>query len=126
MTLKVRRIAKRRSAHREPRRVSPYEIPTIADYAHHNEDAARIWWEENRYDMEHPEIAEEARWEEEMERGDRWSDPDPFQTVFSTREEAQAFLDELDTTPEFGVLEGRYDFYVEHYDREAHRRANPQ
>ena len=32
----------------------PREIPTIADYAHHNELAAQVWWEENRYDMEHP------------------------------------------------------------------------
>lgn len=28
-------------------------IPSIADYAHHNEDAAAVWYAENRYDMEH-------------------------------------------------------------------------
>lgn len=28
-------------------------IPSISDYAHWNEDAARIWYEENKYDMEH-------------------------------------------------------------------------
>jgi hypothetical protein len=28
-------------------------IPPISDYAHWNEDAKRVWYEENRYDMEH-------------------------------------------------------------------------
>lgn len=28
-------------------------IPSVADYAHHNEDAQAIWWLENKYDMEH-------------------------------------------------------------------------
>ena len=35
------------------------DIPTIADYAHWNEDAPRVWWEENRYDMEHPSEPDE-------------------------------------------------------------------
>lgn len=30
----------------------PREIPTVADYDHHGEDARAVWWEENRYDME--------------------------------------------------------------------------
>jgi hypothetical protein len=29
------------------------DIPTVADYAHYNEDAYAMWFEENRYDMEH-------------------------------------------------------------------------
>ena len=28
-------------------------IPTVADYAHHGEEAAAVWCAENRYDMEH-------------------------------------------------------------------------
>jgi hypothetical protein len=28
-------------------------IPTVADYAHWNEDAEQIWYLENKYDMEH-------------------------------------------------------------------------
>lgn len=35
-------------------------IPSISDYAHHNEEAASIWYLENRYDMEHAdEIVEQ-------------------------------------------------------------------
>lgn len=28
-------------------------IPPVSDYAHWNEDASRVWYEENKYDMEH-------------------------------------------------------------------------
>lgn len=28
-------------------------IPSIADYAHHNEEAQAVWYAENRYDMGH-------------------------------------------------------------------------
>lgn len=34
-------------------------IPPISDYAHWNEDAERIWYEENKYDMLHPEVFED-------------------------------------------------------------------
>jgi hypothetical protein len=35
-------------------------IPPISDYAHWNEDAQRVWYEENKYDMQHAdEIIEE-------------------------------------------------------------------
>lgn len=27
------------------------EIPTVADYSHWNEEAAAVWYEENRYDL---------------------------------------------------------------------------
>lgn len=30
------------------------DIPPISDYAHWNEDAERVWYEENKYDMMHP------------------------------------------------------------------------
>lgn len=39
-------------------------IPPVSDYAHWNEDAQRIWYEENKYDMQH--------WDEEV-------DDDPYQ-----------------------------------------------
>ena len=36
------------------------DIPTVADYAHWNEDARYMWFQENRYDMEHAdELVEE-------------------------------------------------------------------
>jgi hypothetical protein len=36
-------------------------IPPVSDYAHWNEDAQRIWWEENKYDMQHAdEIIDEG------------------------------------------------------------------
>ena len=28
-------------------------IPTVAEYAHWNEEAEAVWYAENRYDMEH-------------------------------------------------------------------------
>lgn len=34
-------------------------IPPISDYAHWNEDAERVWYEENKYDMLHPEVFED-------------------------------------------------------------------
>jgi len=41
-------------------------IPPVSDYAHWNEDAERMWYEENKYDMEH--------WDEPVE--DDWAGPD--------------------------------------------------
>ena len=43
---------------------APREIPTVADYAHHGEEAAAVWYEENRYDM--------------MYGGEPEYDPDPY------------------------------------------------
>jgi hypothetical protein len=34
-------------------------IPPVSDYSHWNEDAQRVWYEENKYDMEHPEVFDE-------------------------------------------------------------------
>ena len=45
-----------RSRHDKPR---PHpmrrgdNIPTVADYAHYGEEAAAVWYAENKYDMEH-------------------------------------------------------------------------
>ena len=49
----------------------PREIPTIADYSHWNEEAAQVWWSENRYDMEHPEV-----FEDDFDSEDRWPSDD--------------------------------------------------
>lgn len=38
-------------------------IPPVSDYAHWNEDAERVWYEENKYDMAHPEVFEEDPYE---------------------------------------------------------------
>jgi hypothetical protein len=38
-------------------------IPTVAEYAHWNEDAARVWYEENRYDMEHADEVVSDDWD---------------------------------------------------------------
>jgi len=36
------------------------DIPPVSDYAHWNEDAELMWYQENKYDMEHAdEIVEE-------------------------------------------------------------------
>lgn len=29
----------------------PTEVPTVADYDHHGEEAYAFWYEENRYDL---------------------------------------------------------------------------
>lgn len=93
-------------------------IPTVADYAHWNEDAQRVWYEENRYDMEHAD--------EILEDDDNVRDyePDPFEDSFATYEEAKAFWDALPDTPTYAPSEWGGKWYVEHYDKEAHRRHN--
>lgn len=49
------------------------DIPPVSAYAHWNEDAERVWYEENKYDMEH--------WDEPVEDDNdlwagRWWDED--------------------------------------------------
>ena len=41
-------------------------IPPISDYAHWNEEAEAVWYAENKYDMEHPEVFEEG-WDDDYE-----------------------------------------------------------
>lgn len=38
------------------------DIPSISDYSHWNEDAAAMWYAENRYDMEHADEIIEEDW----------------------------------------------------------------
>lgn len=42
-------------------------IPPVSDYAHWNEDAQRIWYEENKYDMEHWDEPVEDNWYEDRD-----------------------------------------------------------
>ena len=52
-------------------------IPPISDYAHWNEDAALIWYEENKYDMAHPEVFEREYDDYAPDYGyDEYMDPD--------------------------------------------------
>lgn len=53
-------------------------IPPISDYAHWNEDAERIWYEENKYDMLHPEVFDDYRESmyDDWYPDDHYMDPD--------------------------------------------------
>lgn len=88
-------------------------IPSVSDYAHWNEDAYRMWYEENKYDMMYAD--------EIIEDDDNGRDylPDPFQDGFDTEAEARAFVETLDSNPE-DVSEWKGRWYVEHYDKDAH------
>lgn len=39
-------------------------IPPVSDYAHWNEEAELVWYLENKYDMEHPEVFDEDPYED--------------------------------------------------------------
>lgn len=43
-------------------------IPSISDYSHWNEDAALVWYQENKYDMQH--------WDEPVDDYDPYQDDD--------------------------------------------------
>lgn len=98
-------------------------IPSVAEYAHWNEEAESMWYAENRYDMEHAD--------EEMDDGGDYEDrfvDDPFEEGFDTYGEALAFLDRWHLKPNCDGVNlsdwgGRW--YVEHYDEKAHRSRRP-
>lgn len=50
-------------------------IPPVSDYSHWNEDAQRVWYEENKYDMEHPEVFDDYS----MEQYERDFVPDDYE-----------------------------------------------
>ena len=50
-----------------PRGTTTNGIPPVSDYAHWNEEAEAVWYAENKYDMEHPEVFEQDQYDE-----DRW------------------------------------------------------
>jgi hypothetical protein len=50
-------------------------VPPISDYAHWNEDAERVWYEENKYDMMYPPEPEydyesDHAWDHEIDPDD--------------------------------------------------------
>jgi hypothetical protein len=49
-------------------------VPPISDYAHWNEDAERVWYEENKYDMMNPPEYEQDDYDRPYE--DEEIDPD--------------------------------------------------
>lgn len=91
-------------------------IPNISDYAHWNEDAKLMWYQENRYDMEYAdEIIEDDY--------DRYADyePEPFSTKFHTEAEARAFAANLrDSVRDRDIYEWKDLWFVDHYEKDAH------
>jgi hypothetical protein len=89
------------------------DIPPVSAYAHWNEDAQRVWYEENRYDMEHAD--------EIIEEDDDWLDPNPFEDSFATEAEARAFIAKhrIDISRDT-LSEWAGEWIVEHYDKAAH------
>lgn len=43
-----------------------HEIPPVSDYSHWNEDAERVWYEENKYDMMYPPEPDSDPYDEEF------------------------------------------------------------
>jgi hypothetical protein len=101
-------------------------IPTVADYAHWNEEAEAMWYAENRYDMEHAD--------EEMDDGSDWDgdsyrdEPDPFEESFVSETDARAFMEKYGLVHDcdgVDLSEWGGKWYVEHYDEKAHRSRRP-
>lgn len=89
-------------------------IPPISAYAHWNEDAELMWYQENRYDMEYAdEIIEDE--------DDRYEyEPDPLVREFERKEDAEEFFAIVEDGTMFEWPKGRWN--VEYYhlkDKEA-------
>jgi len=97
------------------------DIPPVSDYAHWNEDAYAMWYEENKYDMQH---ADELMDEEFYDREDHEPDEDPFSDSFETEEQAREFGASLSDSPKaIGQWPpGTGLWYVDHFDEEGHKR----
>ena len=100
-------------------------IPSVADYAHWNEEAEAMWYAENRYDMEHAD--EEI---EDDDDGYRDYEPDPFEDKFTTEADARRFIDKYEIDMSRDTLSkwpDRVDgvvvdfWFVEHYNEKAHK-----
>lgn len=89
-------------------------IPPVSDYAHWNEDAQRVWYEENKYDMMY---ADEII-EDDDDYG-RDYEPDPFEDWFATEAEARAFAETVDASDR-DISEWKGEWGVEHYNKKAH------
>lgn len=98
-------------------------IPSVAEYAHWNEEAESMWYAENRYDMEH--------WDEEMGDEDDYESrfvDDPFEETFLTESAAREFMARYGLTHDCdGTRLDQWGdkWYVEHYNEKAHRSRRP-
>lgn len=91
-------------------------IPSISDYAHWNEDAYYMWYEENKYDMEHADEVLEDEWYESIDY-----DPEPFEDGFPSEAEARAFIAKYRIDEHRDTLTTwKSEWIVEHYNKEAH------
>jgi len=91
-------------------------IPTVAEYAHWNEEAEAVWYAENRYDMEHAD--------EEMDDDSEERYEDAFEESFVSYEDALAFLDRWHLKPNcdgVNLSDWGDKWYVEHWDEKAHK-----
>jgi hypothetical protein len=93
-------------------------IPSVAEYAHWNEEAYSMWYAENRYDMEN---ADEII-EDDDDRRDY--EPDPFEEIFESEAAAREWVtaNRIDDNGRDTVSEWGGRWFVEHYDKEAHKR----
>ena len=67
-------------------------IPSVADYAHWNEDAEAMWYAENRYDMEHAdEIIEDDFDDRDYDEDERYD----LARDFTLRLMAEAFMADM-------------------------------
>jgi len=97
------------------------DIPPVSDYAHWNEDAAAIWYAENRYDMEHAD--EEI--DDDFDRERDYEEPEPdIDEMFDTKEEAQAFYDAHSATAHSITMRmyGGDRWYVEGFSKQLYQR----
>ncbi len=62
-------------------------IPPVSDYSHWNEEAEIMWFQENRYDMEHPDEIIDDGFDDDWE-------PDIEEKEFETEAEAREFMDQ--------------------------------
>lgn len=66
-------------------------IPTVEEYSHWNEDAERVWYEENRYDMEHAD----EEFDDEVEAADYDEPEEDIYEEFDTEEESEYFFEKM-------------------------------
>jgi hypothetical protein len=107
-------------------------IPSVAEYAHWNEEAEAMWYAENRYDMEHADEEIEDDWDAERD----YEEPEPdIDASFYTEGEARECYDRLAptahsinlthvhwTTPERWEVEGWTKKLYESWTKRRHRR----
>lgn len=71
------------------------DIPPVSDYAHWNEDAQLMWYQENRYDMEHAgEPLDDDDW---YDTADDYDEDDPDEDLEALRDPEKEADDDHDT-----------------------------